>query len=166
MKKSIVMLLVLGLIFGSLVGAADAKKKKKVKKPVARIERTVSINYTGPNFGVSSPAATGGICQLDTASPGDCLETPTTPDDVYVKIEIKDASGQAVAGSISQGDTDGDGVSDIYGQFCGSTGDTPLALTAPGAPLRVTAYAGTCSDGSTASVMTSGTINITFSNLP
>ena len=166
MRKSIIGLLVLGLIFGSLIGSAEAKKKKKKVPAPVKIERVVTINYNGPNIGVSSPAATGGVCQLDTNSPGDCIETPTTPDDMYVKIEVTDASGQKVAGSISQGDTDGDGVSDIYGQFCGSTGDTALALTAPGAPLRVTAYAGVCSDGSTASVMTTGTIKITFSNLP
>lgn len=166
MKKSLVVLLVLGLVFGSLLGTAEAKKKKKKVKVPVRVERTVEITYNGPNIGVSSPAATGGLCQLDTTSPGDCVETPTSAEDMYVKIEIQDASGQSVAGSISQGDTDGDGVSDIYGQFCGSTGDTPLALTAPGAPLRVTVYSGTCADGSTPSVMTTGKIIITFSNLP
>ena len=166
MKRTLIVLMVLGLVFGSLIGSAEAKKKKKkpVQTPV-RVERVVEITYNGPNIGISSPAVSGGICQLDTTSPGACVETPTTADDVYAKIEIVDAAGQKVAGSVSQGDTDGDGVSDIYGQFCGATAE-PLALTAPGAPLRVTAYNGVCADGSTASVMTTGTIKITFSNLP
>jgi hypothetical protein len=161
-KRSLTMLLVLGLIVGSLVGTAEAKKKKK---KVKRIERVVEITYNGPNAGVSTPAATGGVCQLSTDEPGACIETPTSTKDRYVKITVTDASGQAVAGSISQGDTDGDGVSNIYGQFCGET-PAALPLAAPGVPLRVTAYAGTCADGSTPSVMTTGTITLTFSNLP
>jgi hypothetical protein len=130
-----------------------------------RVERTVEIKYNAPNVGVSSPAATGGICQLSTDEPGACVETPTGAEDLYVKITVTDASGQKVAGSISQGDTDGDGVSNIYGQFCGETPEA-LPLAAPGVPLRVTAYAGTCADGSTPSIMTNGTIKITFSNMP
>jgi hypothetical protein len=165
MKRSITLLLVLGLIVGSLVGTAEAKKKKKKVKAPVRVERKVEINYSGPNIGVSSPAATGGVCQLSTDEPGACIETPTGAEDLYVKIVVTDASGQKVAGSISQGDTDGDGVSNIYGQFCGET-PAALPLAAPGVPLRVTAYSGTCADGSTPSVMTTGIITVTFSNLP
>lgn len=167
MKKSLISLLVLGLLAGSLVGTAEAKKKHKKPPAPARVERVVEVKYQMPPIGVSGPSQVGaaGICPLDLDNPGNCVETPTTGDDMFVKVEVDDAAGQKVAGFLSQGDTNGDGVSDGYGTFCGSSAD-PIPVAAPGVPLRVSFYAGVCDDNATPSLPTTGTIKLTFSNLP
>lgn len=159
MKKSIVLLLILSLVASFAVAPAQAKKKKKKKKNV-RVERVVEINYDHPSIGV---APLGGY---PVGFPEGASEIPTTLDDQYIKIEVEDSSGQKVWGFISQGDLDGNGVNDDgYAQFCGSHEDTqPLA--APGTPiLGIYAYSGACDSGEP-SIMTTGTIKITFSNMP
>ena len=154
MKKSLVIFLVLGL--AALLAAVPAQAKKKTK----RIERVVEINYDRPGIGV---APAGGY---PTGFPEAATEIPTSTQDRYIKIEIEDASGGSVWGFISQGDLDGNGVNDDgYANFCGSQEESqPVA--APGTPiLGIYAYAGACDDG-TPSTMTTGTIKVTFSNMP
>lgn len=154
MKKSIVVLLILGLVSSFSALPAQAGKKKK------RIERVVEINYDRPGIGV---APAGGY---PTGFPEAATEIPTSVNDKYIKIEIEDASGGSVWGFISQGDLDGNGVNDDgYANFCGSQEESqPVA--APGTPiLGIYAYAGACDDG-TPSTMTTGTIKVTFSNMP
>ncbi len=163
MKKSVVVLLILSLVAAFAVAPAQAGKKKKKKKPV-RVERVVEINYDHPGIGV---APVGGY---PAGFPGSIVEgstnIPTSANDQYIKIEVVDASGQKVWGFISQGDLNGDGApTDGYAEFCGAHEETqPLA--APGTPIvGIYAYSGACEDG-TPSVMTTGTIKITFSNMP
>ena len=164
MKKALIFALVIGLIAGAMAAPATAKKKKK-KKPV-KIERVVDIAYSAPGAGVSGPAGTasGGICPLADPTTQQCIEVPLEAGDKYIKVEITDASGQNVAGYISQGDTDGDGISDLYGEFCGAHPE-PIALTSSAAPVRISFYNGVCADNSPA-IATTGTIKVTFSNLP
>ena len=164
MKKSIVTILVLGLIFASLAGSAEAKKKKAKAKVVHKIERVVEIAYTGGNAGVATPAATGGSCFTGTPV-FTCQSTPSMPGETFVKIEVTDASGQKAGGFISQGDENGDGVDDGYGEFCGAHSE-PVALTHPGEAVDISLYPGVCSDASGPSVVTTGTIKVTFSNMP
>lgn len=165
MRKSIVVALILGLLIGALAVPADAGKKKK-KKP-ARIERVEEIEYKGGGIGAATPAASGGFCPFDTRKPPEdqpvCIELPTTGDDLFVKVEVQDTAGQKVAGFVSQGDTDGDGVGDLFGDFCGAH-EEPVPIT-PGPALRVSFYNGVCDDG-TPSLVTQGTIKVSFSNLP
>jgi hypothetical protein len=162
-KKTVVSFLVLGLVAGALALPAQAKKKPKL------VTRTVSIDYKAPGLGVSTSQASGGVCPLDSsADPSNqpqCIEVPTGANDKYIQVSVKDTDGLSVAGYISQGDTNGDGVSDLYGDFCGGH-PALIPLTAPGVPVRITYYDGTCSDGTTPSVVTAGTITVKFSNLP
>ena len=77
----------------------------------------------------------------------------------YLKVEILDATGLTVAGYIGQGDTDGDGVGNLYGDFCGAHA-APIAMQAA-APVGVSFYPGACEDG-TPSTPTTGTVKVTF----
>lgn len=159
-KSFIALVLAFGLVFGAMATAEAGKKKKKKMK---RVERIVEIDYGNPGIGV---APVGGY---PTGFPEAATEIPTGPDDLFFKVEVEDSSGQAVWGFLSQGDLDGNGVNDDgYGNFCGAHEET-IPVAAPGTPfLGVYAYAGNCgpSFGMTPSVMTTGTIKVTFSNLP
>ena len=160
MRKTVVTILAVGLVAGALLApAAEAgKRKKKKSKP-----RVVSAAYQTPAIGVATPAVSGGasICPNDPNI--GCVEFPTTRKDRYVKIEVTDASGQEAGGYVSQGDTNGDGVGDLFGDFCGGH-SAPISIT-PGRPLKVSLYAGTCADGSP-SIVTSGTVKATFTKKP
>lgn len=157
MRKPIVMALVLGLLLGALISPAEAGKKKKKKKE-ARVERVVEAPYqcpcgTSPGLGWIIGDFGGAII-------------PTGADDLFVKVDLKDQVGPTVHFSLSQGDVDGDGLSDSIGVFCGSTGEEPLSIK-PGLELQVFIRSGVCptpTDG--VAVATGGTITATFSNLP
>jgi hypothetical protein len=161
MKKSIVMLLVLGLIFGSLVGAADAKKKKKKPPVPVKVERKLDFPYQCP-CGPSAGGQDVGFWLLGLVGGG---PTPTGADDNYVAVSVEDGSGGAVYVKLAQ-DVDGDLQAETdVGSACGTT-DTPLAIPNPGVDISIFVYDGFCQDGSTPSQATSGTIHLTFSNIP
>ncbi len=154
MKKSLVVMIMVGLIAGAFAAApADAKKKKKAKP------RTVSVEYAAPGIGATVLGAGGGFCPFADPTNFECIEVAPAAGEKFVKVEITDATGGAVAGFISQGDIDGDGVGDGYGEYCrGHANPIPLQAAAP---VRVSFYPGTCEDG-TPSTPTTGTIKITF----
>ena len=162
MKKSIVVLLVLGLMAALAVAPAQAKKKKKPKVPV-KVERVVEATYQAPGIGATVNGAGGGICPFADPTTQTCIEFPLQLGEKYVKVEITDASGGSVAGSVSQGDTDGDGIGNLYGQFC-TAHPEPIAMESPSNALRVSFYAGGSPD--CVSTPTTGTIKVTFSNMP
>lgn len=160
MKRSVSLLMILGLTFGAFAGVPAQAKKAK------RIERVVEIPYTMGGIGVSTPAASGGVCPMTEPGSGECIEVPiVSAKEKYIKVEIADALPSTVAGYISQGDVDGDGISDLYGDFCGAH-EAPIKLEGGTAPVRISFYPGTCQDGSGVSLPTTGTITVTFSNLP
>ena len=164
MKKTIVTALVVGLVAGAMVLPAEAGKKKK--KPV-RIEKVVELEYTGGELGVNTPVASGGVC-LNGTDAFNCKSIiPPGAEFKYIKIEIQDATGMTVGGFIAQQDSDGDGLQDGYGTFCGAHAESvPLEL--PGSVVGVSLYPGAC-DGAgtpTPSTPTTGTIVATFSTLP
>lgn len=163
MKRSIVVLLILGLVASFAVAPAQAKKKKKKKN--ARVERVVEVPYTFGGLGVATPVRTGGVCFTDETMPFGCKTVPVQAGERFVKIEVKDSSGTTVPGFISQGDVDGDGISDGYGQFCGAHAKA-VALNDESTPVGISMYPGTCSDVSGGGIPTTGTIVATFSNLP
>lgn len=153
MRKTIMLVLMVGLIAGAFMApSADAKKKKP--KP-----RVVTDPYDAPSIGVIVPVGGGGISSCSDGNNIGCAEFPTTAKDKFVKIEVTDQSGQKAGGYVSQGDTTGDGVGDLFGDFCGAHA-APVAIT-PGVPLKVSLYNGTCADGSPSTV-TTGTIKATF----
>lgn len=160
MKKVIVVALTAGLVAGALVGPADAKKKK----PVVRTERVVEVDYQTTGIGVATPARTTGVCPFADVQAQQCVEVFPEAGEKFVKVEVKDASGQKQYGFISQGDTDGDGISDGYGNFCGTHAE-PVELASASAAVRVSFYPGATTDCAP-SIATTGTVVYTFSNLP
>lgn len=159
MRKTLATLVAVGLVGGALLApAAEAGKKKKKSKP-----RVVTATYHTPAIGVATPVVSGGASRCDGTLNVGCAEFPTTGKDRYVRIQVTDASGQNVGGYVSQGDTNGDGIGDLFGEFCGKH-TTPVAIT-PGRPLKVSLYGGTCADGSP-SVVTTGEIKATFTKKP
>ncbi|HEV2756006.1 MAG TPA: hypothetical protein VG318_09555 [Actinomycetota bacterium] len=161
MKKAIVVALTAGLVAGAFVGPADAGKKKK---KIVRVERVVEVEYTAPGAGVTTPAASGGICPFADPTTQECIEIPLQLGEAYIQVSIADAAGQTVAGYISQGDTDGDGIGNLYGDFCGAHPE-PIELQSASAPVRISFYNG-ASSTDCPSLATTGTITATFSNLP
>jgi hypothetical protein len=156
MRKALIVALVLGLVAGALSAPATAKKKKK------RVARVVEVDYQGPGVGASSPAGSVGYCYQFPISDA-CLTVIPEAGEKYIKIEVTDASGTNIAGFISQGDLDGDGIGDLYGDFCGAHAE-PIQLEVKGGAFDLSLYDGACGGGP--SVMTTGTIKITLSNLP
>ena len=153
MKRSLVLLLALGLIFGS-VATAEAGKKKKKPAPV-KVERTVEFEYACPCLGLFQfGTLTGGDPNLGGGG-------IAIGDEYFMKGEVKDATGLPLNVSLQQ-DTDGDGFNDPVADFCGST-EEPLPIN-PGLEARIF-IGGPCADG-TPTTGAGGTVVFTFSNIP
>jgi hypothetical protein len=155
-----------GLLAGAMAVPAEAGKKKKKKAPAqpVKVERVVEYAYQGPGIGFSTPVAAAGYCYPEPTS---CAVFAPEPGEKFIKIEVVDASGTTIAGSINQGDLDGDGIGDLYGEFCGAHAE-PIELLNAEATFELSMYSGACYGTATPSpsVMTQGTVTITFSNLP
>lgn len=161
MKRYLILFLVLGLVFSS-IATADAKKKKKKKAPV-KVERVVELDYAAPGIGVTTPAASGGVCPLADPASQQCIEVPLQVGETFIKVELTDATGLPVMGYISQGDTDGDGIGNLYGDFCGAHAEAiPMESTNP---VRISFYNGVNPD-CLPSAATTGSIKVTLSNMP
>lgn len=146
MKRLIAVSLVLGLMFGA-VATAEAGKKKK--KPV-RIERVVEGTYDNPAPGI------GGVVYFNNL--GGQLDAPSGPNEFYMSIEIVDDSGQPTYFNISADGT-------IIGGGCGKT-ETPIEST-PGLAYKISVTMGPGLEAPDCmGVATSGTIKVTFSNMP
>lgn len=155
MRKSVVVLLVLGLIFGALVGGAEAKKKKTRK-----LQRVVEFNYTTASPGVSGIV---GLClaALGVEDSG-CTDVATSTKEAYVMVEITDASGQPVNFDLAQDTDTSTPYTDIFASGCGKT-EAAIPIT-PGLPLRIsTATAG---GPDCPGVATTGSVKAVLSNLP
>jgi hypothetical protein len=164
MKKAVVVALTVGLIGGAIVGPAEAGKKKKKPAPApVKVERVVEVDYQLTGVGIATPVRTGGVCPFADATSQTCIEVLPEIGEKYVKIEVKDATGQKQYGFISQGDVDGDGISDGYGTFCGAHTE-PVELAASAA-VRVSFYPGATADCAP-SIASTGTVVYTFSNIP
>jgi hypothetical protein len=155
-KRFLVLILALGLVFGSLA-TAEAGKKKKVKK----VSRTVELAYAAPGFGF---ATAGAGC---SPALGSCGEVPTSAEEKYIKVTLTDASGTPTAFQLSQDTEPGDATNTIettIGTFCGTTGDEPIEIL-PGYEITIFPWVwgdAVCPTG----FGTTGTMSVELSNLP
>lgn len=152
MRKPLVLLLVLGLMFGSIATAEAGKKKRKPKK----VTRTVEGSYDAPALIVV------GTCS-QTGAIG-CVSIVTGPKEKFLEVEVTDQHGQPVYVSIGA-DTDGNNQDDTdYGHFCGKT-DGPIPVD-PGVELHL--WVGFTIDpnfaGCVPGFATSGTLTAKLSN--
>ena len=157
MKKTFVMLLVLGLIAGMMSAPVDAKKKKKKKKKVVKIERVAQGTYIAP------ATAAGNCTQTDGVG---CMTIQAGATESYLTAKITDTHGQPVAVAI-KADLDGDMQSEtLYGTFCGETAE-PIKID-PGAEIIfwIGITPDTAALGCAPGEATQGTLDVTFSNLP
>ena len=148
MKRTLLVLLVLGLV-GSLLIAPAASAKKKPKT------RTYEGTYTCPcGFQV---AGQGPGWRLGSGEGG--FQIAVAPGEKKISLEITDDSGLPVYFSITQ-DVDGDGT--LYEhtvvEGCGKTTDP--GVLEPGAPITVFVYSGQCDTG--VAVATGGTFKATL----
>jgi hypothetical protein len=155
MRKAIVTALILGLVAGSLAAPAEAKKKKK-KKPV-KVTREAEGTYDLPALVVL------GACG-QTGAIG-CVTFATGPKETWItELKITDQHGLPVYAELAQ-NLDGDNISEVdLGSLCGELKE-PVQITS-GYDVYVWILTPprdpTCAPGQG----TSGTVNITFSNLP
>jgi hypothetical protein len=149
MRKSLVILVLAGLVAGALIaGPAEAAKKKKKAK---RIERTVEVPYEGLAIGV------GGV----TGACLTCTSVATGPDDLFMSVKVEDNVNPGAGVRFSY-DSDGDGTNDTGFNVCGETSE-PISL--PGSvELTLFNYATYVDCPGGAAVQ--GKAVITFSNLP
>src|SRR5687768_15511717 len=96
MRKSLHLLLILGLLVGALLAPAEAAKKKK------KVTRKVEAAYQLPGFG--TPTASVGC----SPALGSCGNFAIGSTEKYAKITLTDASGTPVAFSVAQDTEPGD----------------------------------------------------------
>lgn len=156
MKRSVIVVLVLGLIAGGML-AAPAEAKKRKKKRVVKVERVAQGNYIAPATIVGNCTQADGI---------GCMTIAAGSNERYLTAKVTDQHGQPVAISI-EADLDGDMQTETsYGAFCGETTE-PITIE-PGVSLvfwvgRPDIVATTaCAPG----FASQGTLDVTFSNLP
>ena len=144
MKRIMVLMLVTGLVFGSIATAEAGKKKKK---PYVRV---VEGTYDNPAPGI------GGIVTLNGA--GGTLEVATAANESFMSVEITDDSGQDAYFGIAADGT-------IIGGGCGKT-EEPFQITG-GVAHNITVTIGPgFEDPTCAGIATSGTIKVTLTEVP
>lgn len=156
MKKLIAIALSVGLLAGAYAMPAEAGKRKK--KKVVKVTREAQGTYSAPATVVGNCTQTDGV---------GCMTIPAGAEEVFLTAKVTDASGQPVLVSVDA-DLDGDMQSETnYGSFCGET-EEPIAID-PGAQIIFWVSAVTdapnragCAPGQG----TSGTLDVTFSNMP
>ncbi|HEV2891625.1 MAG TPA: hypothetical protein VGX28_14725 [Frankiaceae bacterium] len=120
--------------------------------PYAR-ERTATVEYV-------TAGGVAGVISGDSNMNGTHYGSArvfTRKGESRFSITVTDANGLPVAFEVAQ-DVNGDGRSDeeTYGEFCGTTGPTPLRIAKQRADIVVFILAGQCGTG--ASVPTKGTV--------
>ena len=151
MRKMMILALALALLV-AVAGIASAGKKKKVTRVVeGRYELSLGSSPGVSPFWVGSPI--GNISAVDF---------PMGVGEKYVMVTIEDDNGDLTAGTIGA-DLDGTPETlETIADFCDET-EEPVKLPQTGT-LRIVAKSGDC-DGQVG-VATSGTIVVTFSNIP
>ena len=157
MKRSIAVVLMLGLIASmALAAPAQAQKKKKIVK----LERVVEYDYQAPSPGVSGVV---GACLTVIGIDGTaCQDTPTGAGEVFVNVKVEDASGQPTNFDLAQDSDAANPGLEIFASGCGETDGAIPIEEALALRVSVTAVGGPDCPG----VATTGHVTITFSNLP
>ena len=140
MKRSVIVLLVLGLLAGGVAGEAGAKKKKA---------RVAEDTYVAPAYLQWNPTGDANIGGVSF---------PTSADENFISIEITDTLGTPVSAAAGQ-DPEGDGTVATT-PFCGSTAE-PLPIEG-GLPVTVFVFVGPCTDPPSPGFATQGTVTATF----
>lgn len=155
MNKKMIALVTCALAFSALPGIGHSAPAKK--------ERVVEITYIGGGAGIAINGSGGGFCPINVLDPEDvCVAVQPKSSERYVKVEFLDAAGQKVTGDLVQGGADADSY-EYFGEFCGAH-KKPVALVSSYQPLQINYYNGSCSSGEP-SIVTTGTIRVTFSNI-
>lgn len=125
--------------------------------------RGISLEYTGPAAGISTPRASylHDECTEARRAPG-CVVTRIRRGDRFVAVEVRDeAGGRLVGASVWVESSDGD--FDLLGVVCGDSMEVPLAIPRGYEYLEVHVQAGTCSGSTTPSIATRGVVDLWFS---
>ena len=152
MKKIAVVMMILGVVLGSLTTAEAGKKKKKPVKTT----REAQGSYTS-----TAVIAAGNCTQMDAIN---CPRIPNGLGETYITAKVTDANGLAVPVAV-KADLDGDGATEtLYGTFCGETAEPMVVDEA----VELTFWIGNSPDtvGLGCPPATTGTIDVTFSNMP
>lgn len=146
MKRIVISVLVLGLVFGA-VATAEAGKKKKKKKPAPY---TMEAVYDNPAIGTAGAGISFG-------APSFASNATNT----FMSVEIADDASPTPYGDFSW-DTDGDGVNDTGVTVCGTEAKD---LQVP-PDTTITAFMWALPSPFCPGFSTSGTIKATFSARP
>ncbi len=154
MRRLVVLACIGGLLLSVAPGLAEAGPKRK-----KRVERMEEVSYSCP-CGTRVGADTKGVMLFGFG--GVTWETKAI--ERYITIEISDSLGGPVSAIIAQDTNPGNSVYEGRQDVCGET-EEPVKIT-PGTPIDIYFYVGTCADAQTLSHPTTGTVTVTFSNLP
>jgi hypothetical protein len=142
-------------VLATAVGAEAATKKKSTK--VVKHTRTVTLTYNG---GCTIEVPVG------AAAPGQCAAIGAASYDLtaqkgeqYVSVSVSDGSGQTVPGQFWITGSSVGGDTEI--PFCGSLKDFKFPVASFSLDLDAIGLVASCPGAAT-----SGTIKLTFSNLP
>lgn len=143
-------------VLASLTGMAHGAPRRR--------ERVVEIPYLGGGVGFAANGNSGGVCPIDLFNPQDvCVTAAPQSGERFVHVEFVDLAGQKVAGQLMQGGAEAESFT-AFGEFCGAH-KKPVRLRSSFQDLQINYYNGFCATGEP-SIVTSGTIRVTFSNLP
>ena len=123
MRRFVTIATVAGLLALALFAPeAAAQKKKKKPKPAApvKVTREVEFDYQCPCIGRYQLGSLG-VGNIGGGA------VPLGADEVWLTAVATDQSGMAIPVNINQ-DTNGDGLNDSVGTFCGET-EAPLQLS-------------------------------------
>lgn len=149
MRRALTILLLFGLLAGTMAVPAEAgKRKKKSKKATVR---TFEVRYESPAIGIGG---IGGGCS-------GCPDIPVGPKETFAVFVIEDDFSPSGYIDLAY-DSDGDGIQDLGNSVCGST-EEPIPVD-PG--VTYTAWPWLVGADCPGSSSFSGTIKAMFSSDP
>ncbi|MGH2807872.1 MAG: hypothetical protein ACRDKT_11425 [Actinomycetota bacterium] len=154
-KTLFVMALVGGLFIGAISPALGEKTRKTKKE--RRVQRVEEAAYTAPAAAVTGAGLFVGACHHEEHV--GCVAFPIKSHlELFVSIEVADESGLPVHAVMLHPQT-----RETVAEFCGETEKAiPIAVISE---VDIWLLAGAC-PGGTPSVVTTGSVTATFSNLP